>query len=92
MRVRGRRTPARLFEYDARRRRLWIRGQRCHHGATGTLVAMTAAIGLIAVHVPQPKPASDPKPLVALVLAGGALMAHDWKDRSMWFQRGRGTR
>jgi hypothetical protein len=28
--------------------------------------------------------------LLALALAGWALMAHDWKDRALWFQRGRG--
>jgi len=81
-----------MFEYDARHRRLWIRGQRCHHGAGGTLVAMTAVLGLVAAHVPEEKPSSDAKPLLALILAGGALMAHDWEDRSMWFQRGRGPR
>jgi hypothetical protein len=46
--------------YDRRLRRLWIRGQRCHHGATGALLA---TLGL-------------------------ALMAHDWKDRGIWFSRG----
>jgi len=30
--------------YDRSRRRLWIRGQRCHHGATGSLLA---AAGLL---------------------------------------------
>jgi hypothetical protein len=30
------------LRYDATRRRLWISGQRCHHGATG---AMLAALG-----------------------------------------------
>jgi hypothetical protein len=39
---------------------LWIRGQRCHHGATGALLA---TFGLV-------------------------LMAHDWKDRGLWFARG----
>jgi len=92
MRLRGRGAPASLFEYDARHRKLWIHGQRCHHGATGTLVALTSVLALVAGHVPQPKPDSAAKPLVALVLAGGALMAHDWKDRSIWFQRGRGPR
>ena len=89
MRLAGRGTPAQLFEYDARRRRLWIRGQRCHHGATGTVVALSACLGLFAGQGPVPK-APDARPLVALALAGGALMAHDWKDRSLWFQRGRG--
>ena len=50
---------------------------------------MTACLGLLAGQGPAPKSA-DARPLVALALAGGALMAHDWKDRSMWFQRGRG--
>ncbi|HET9074088.1 MAG TPA: hypothetical protein VFN48_05875 [Solirubrobacteraceae bacterium] len=53
----------RLVEYDAQRRRLWIFGQRCHHGATGSLLA----------------------------LCGALLMVHDWKDRTIWFQPGRGT-
>ena len=30
-----------LVQYDAIRRRLWIRGQRCHHGAAGSVVAGT---------------------------------------------------
>src|SRR3954464_13548901 len=48
------------LHYDRRRRRLWIRAQGCHHGATGVLLAAT---GLL-------------------------LMAHDWKDRAIWFARG----
>jgi hypothetical protein len=92
MRPVGRRRQARLFEYDARRRRLWIHGQRCHHGAGGTLVALTAVLGLLAAQVPRERQGSDSKPMLALVLAGGALMAHDWRDRSIWFQRGRGPR
>jgi hypothetical protein len=27
------------LHFDAAKRRLWIRGQRCHHGATGALLA-----------------------------------------------------
>jgi hypothetical protein len=50
-----------LLHYDRRHRRLWIAGQRCHHGATGLVLA----------------------------LAGTLLMAHDWKDRAVWFARGR---
>ena len=61
-----RRTPRHLH-YDAKRRRLWIRGQRCHHGATGALLAGLGAIA---------------------VATGSALMAHDWKDRPLWFARG----
>ena len=25
---------------------------------------------------------------IAWTLAGGLLMAHDWKDRAVWFKRG----
>ena len=80
----------RLVEYDAHHRRLWIRGQRCHHGATGSLVALTACLGLLAGHAPVAKAQSSPRSLAALAIAGGALMAHDWKDRSLWFERGSG--
>jgi hypothetical protein len=90
--LRGKRASSSLFEYDARRRRLWVRGQRCHHGAGGSLVALIAGVGLLAANVPQPRTSSDSKPLFALILAGGALMAHDWHDRSIWFKRGRGSR
>ncbi|HEY1591490.1 MAG TPA: hypothetical protein VGF81_06835 [Solirubrobacteraceae bacterium] len=92
MRPVGRRRPARLFEYDAHRRRLWIHGQRCHHGAGGTLVALTAVLGLLAAEVPRERRGSGAKALLAMICAGSALMAHDWKDRSVWFQRGRGPR
>jgi hypothetical protein len=51
------------IHYDSVRRRLWIFGQRCHHGATGALLTFAGAVGV-------------------------ALMAHDWKDRSVWFSRG----
>ncbi len=50
----------RLFGYDPQRRRVWICGQRIHHGTTGVLLAAT----------------------------GTLLMAHDWKDRPRWFERG----
>ena len=53
----------RLVYYDSDRRRLWIAGQRVHHGLTGSLLALTGAL----------------------------LMAHDWKDHSMWFERGSGS-
>jgi hypothetical protein len=48
-----------IVRYDKRRRRLWVCGQRLHHGLTGVLLAG----------------------------AGMALMAHDWDDRSIWFDR-----
>jgi hypothetical protein len=50
----------RLIRYDAEKRRLWILGQRVHHGPTGILLAAL----------------------------GAALVAHDWKDRPFWFERG----
>ena len=50
----------RLLGYDPTRRRVWICGQRVHHGATGILLAAL----------------------------GAALVAHDWKDRPVWFSRG----
>jgi len=68
------------LHYDAARRRLWIRGQRCHHGATGALLA---AAGSSAATLKALSPTC-----AALVAAGTALMAHDWHDRSIWFQRG----
>ncbi len=34
--------------YDRRSRRLWIRGQRCHHGATGALLASAGAMAIAA--------------------------------------------
>lgn len=71
----------RAFHYDAVRRRLWIRGQRCHHGATGALLTALAALGVVASAV---KPARA----VTLIATGTMLMAHDWKDRPLWFARG----
>jgi hypothetical protein len=35
------------FHYDRTRRRLWIRGQRCHHGATGLLLAATGLLLMV---------------------------------------------
>ena len=34
----------RLVGYDRHRRRLWIGGQRVHHGLTGVLLAATGAV------------------------------------------------
>ena len=91
MRSPGKTARDKLVEYDALRRRLWIRGQRCHHGATGSVVAGLAFIGLIADSLP-PLHGTAPRSMLAVSLAtGGALMAHDWKDRSIWFERGRGS-
>ena len=71
----------RLLGYDPELRRLWVVGQRLHHGATGIALAGTALGQLIAGR-------SSAARSLAFVLAGGALVAHDWKDRSVWFRRG----
>jgi hypothetical protein len=87
MRARRKRFWRKLLEYDSARRRVWIGGQRCHHGATGSIVATTACARLVTV---RRWPSSRDRPLLAAALAGWVLMVHDWKDRSIWFQRGRG--
>ena len=80
----------RLVEYDALSHRLWILGQRCHHGATGSVVAAAAFVGLLRDPDTVVRPIAWPASMLTLAFAGGALMmAHDWKDRSMWFERGR---
>ena len=81
----------RLLEYDGPRRRVWILGQRCHHGATGSLLAGVAFARLIADPARIRAGLARTAPLVALAATGGALMAHDWKDHSIWFERGRGS-
>jgi hypothetical protein len=68
------------LRYDSTRRRLWIAGQRCHHGATGAVLAASAAALLV-----RREHAAG---CVALVAAGSLLMAHDWHDRAIWFQPG----
>lgn len=70
-----------LIHYDADRRRLWIVGQRCHHGATGALLTGVAAAGILAAKM-------RPTGLLALAATGSVLMAHDWHDRQIWFERG----
>ncbi len=76
-----------LVRYDSLRRRLWIRGQRCHHGAAGIVVAAIGFVGLIS----DPDAALRHHSRIALAAAGGALIIHDWKDRSIWFERGPGS-
>jgi hypothetical protein len=71
----------RLIGIDAERRRLWVGGQRLHHGFTG---ATLAGAGLAQLALRR---SANTRLLVSL-LAGGALMAHDWKDRGVWFRRG----
>jgi hypothetical protein len=85
-------TVRKLVEYDALRRRLWILGQRCHHGATGSVVATAAFVALLSDPAAIVRPAVGPRSALAIAAAGGALMmVHDWKDRSIWFERGRGS-
>jgi hypothetical protein len=82
----------RLVEYDALRHRLWILGQRCHHGATGSVVAAAAFAALLTDPAAVVRPSLGPRSTLALLAAGGALMmAHDWQDRWIWFERGRGS-
>lgn len=69
----------RLVGYDPQLRRLWVGGQRLHHGATGIALAGLAVADLVVRRNPRG---------VAYLLAGSAMVAHDWKDRSVWFQRG----
>lgn len=80
---------SRIVEYDPVRGRLWIFGQRCHHGATGSAVVALACAGLIAGPLAQRD--HRPRASLAALAAGGALMAHDWKDHSIWFKRGYGS-
>ena len=71
-----------LVSVDPQRVRVWVAGQRLHHGATGICLAGAAAAKLISRR-------RSALPL-AWIAAGGALAAHDWKDRSVWFSRGPG--
>ena len=74
----------RPIHYDTVRRRLWICGQRCHHGATGALLGAAAAGALLASAV-------QPRRALTMLATGSLLMAHDWKDRPIWFERGAGS-
>ncbi len=77
-------SPRRPLEYDAFRRRLWIFGQRCHHGATGSFVTIVAGVAVVAEREASPS-------MFVLGATGALLMLHDWKDKSIWFERGRGS-
>jgi hypothetical protein len=79
-------TPSLLhpIHFDAQRRRLWVLGQRCHHGASGALLAGLAAAALVAAR-------TTARTTVTLGAMAGVLMAHDWKDRAVWFERGPGS-
>ena len=69
---------------------MWIFGQRCHHGATGSILAAAACLALITEPAPIAKPVAAPSSALASA-AGALMMVHDWKDRSIWFERGRGS-
>src|SRR5262245_43863992 len=71
----------RIVGFDPALRRLWIGGQRLHHGVTGIALAGTAVAELAARRTAAAR-------ALATLIAGGALVAHDWKDRSIWFKRG----
>jgi hypothetical protein len=71
----------RIVEVDPELRRLWVGGQRLHHGLTGVAVTATGLARLAAGR-------ADTSRAIAWTLAGGFLMAHDWKDRTLWFRRG----
>ena len=71
----------RIVGVDPELRRLWVGGQRLHHGLTGIAVA-TAGIAQLTIRRTEASRA------IAWTLTGGVLMAHDWKDRSVWFRRG----
>jgi hypothetical protein len=73
---------SRLLGYDPDRRRIWVGGQRLHHGATGIALATAGVVGMLRRHRARSRP-------LAWTLAGGALVAHDWKDRAVWFRGGR---
>jgi hypothetical protein len=81
---RVRRLGAGLLTYDAERRRVWVAGQRLHHGLTGALVAGAGLAGLAARRL-------TPRGSFEIALLGSVLMAHDWQDRSRWFELGAQT-
>ncbi len=70
----------RIVGYDPQLRRIWIGGQRLHHGVTGILLAGAGLAGLATRR--------SANHALAWTLAGGAMIAHDWKDRGVWFRRG----
>lgn len=71
-----------LVSYDASRKRLWLAGQRLHHGLTGAALAGVGITGLAAHRLSR-------RGGLEWTLIGSALMVHDWHDRSVWFKPGR---
>jgi hypothetical protein len=80
-RARVRRLGGGVLTYDADHKRLWIGGQRLHHGLTGALVATAGMAGLAARRL-------TPRGGLEIALLGSILMAHDWDDRRHWFELG----
>ena len=73
---------------DLERRRMWVAGQRLHHGVTGIALAGAGLAGLAARRLTAH--GLTPRGGLEWTLIGTALVAHDWHDRSIWFQRGAG--
>ena len=71
----------RVFGFDPKLRRLWIAGQRLHHGVSGIAVLGAGLAGMLVGR-------TDYRRGIAWTLAGSAMIAHDWKDRAVWFRRG----
>ena len=70
-----------LVRYDIERRRVWVAGQRFHHGLTGALLTSLGVAGLAGLRL-------KPRGGFAWALLGTALMALDWSDRTVWFRVG----
>ncbi len=77
-------------EYDALHRRVWILGQRCHHGATGAILTGGGVAGVV-LGLLRGRRLLRGGRLAATLSAGMLLMLHDWHDRSVWFRAGRGA-
>jgi hypothetical protein len=71
----------RIIGIDPELRRLWIGGQRLHHGLTGIALTGAGMAQLVTRRAAAGR-------AIAWAVAGGLLIAHDWKDRSVWFRRG----
>lgn len=70
-----------LVTYDSARKRVWVSGQRLHHGMAGSVLAGFGLAGLLARRL-------TPIGGLEAAVLGTALMAHDWHDRSLWFAPG----
>ena len=73
--------PKPLISYDPVSRRVWIGPQRLHHGVTGIAIATAGLTGIVVRRLSGRRG-------LPVALLGGALIAHDWHDRSVWFRRG----